>query len=157
MGPHHGKHCVQCNYEIQSWEDHQQHVRDAHNNQWKYVCGICEEVFDSQEDCNYHRRCNHTQTNKSVATFCHICGKGVKEASMKAHLATHGGEQFLCSQCPKVCISRVHLRRHERSAHFTLRDIPCNECDKVFKDRNAVALHKISVHTADEDKPFKCT
>ena len=68
----------------------------------------------------------------------------------------HSNEKFLCSQCPKVCNSKEHLRTHERSSHFAKREFPCPECDKIFDSRANLMTHKVSVHVPDEEKPFRC-
>ena len=56
MGKYHSKECVQCSYEFETWFEHQRHIETKHNGNWKYVCGLCPEVFDDERERKSHRK-----------------------------------------------------------------------------------------------------
>jgi hypothetical protein len=61
FGPFHDNTCAICNAEFKSWEEHIAHLREFHNGQFKYKCGICRDVFDTEERQRIHRHESHTR------------------------------------------------------------------------------------------------
>ena len=47
-GPFHDSKCVQCAKEFTTYEEHCQHVKQAHNDDWWYCCGFCPEKFNTK-------------------------------------------------------------------------------------------------------------
>ena len=55
VGPYHSKNCVQCQTPFETWAEHTKHVRISHDGVWKFICGMCEELFDNMELQKAHR------------------------------------------------------------------------------------------------------
>ena len=59
MGPHHSKKCVQCDATFEAFIDHETHVKKEHEGIWKFICGLCDKVFDTKKKRNRHRNMDH--------------------------------------------------------------------------------------------------
>merc|ERR1711915_99733 len=56
-------------------------------------------------------------------------------------------EAFQCSLCQYRSSERKNIRRHVKYQHMNVSDnVPCHDCGKIFKRRNAYKLHRKTVH-----------
>lgn len=45
---------------FQDHDGHKQHVTEVHNGVWRYICGMCDSIFDTimdQREHRYEKRC----------------------------------------------------------------------------------------------------
>jgi len=165
MGPFHIDKCVQCDYVFISWDDHQDHVNNVHNGEMKYQCGLCGEIFPTAHLHKHHRQSKHRAGAKSTTAVrelvkfqvCEVCGKSISKPHYQNHLAiVHGigGKNLKCSLCPKVFATEYVLTKHFQSH---TKSYTCDICGHASATAHKLKKHFQSKHTADEDKPFKCT
>lgn len=158
-GPHHDNKCAQCDTRVWSYHEHRLHVEEEHKNVWKYRCGKCGKVFDSEED---RSRCSWSHTRaykgggpkkkkKPSKVVCDQCG--VLVVNEKDHkVRVHAEKTFQCPQCLKPMGSEAILRNHFAEVHETG---PCPTCGKSVKVRK-MRRHVLMYHTKDCDRPFVC-
>ena len=71
------------------------------------------------------------------------------------HIRIHTNDRpYPCETCGSSFVSGIHLRRHQKSVHKTVRDFVCNICSAPFKRLSELKRH-IILHTGE--KPFECT
>lgn len=59
-GPLHAQRCCQCDFEISSWQQHSNHLKEAHGGKFMHFCGHCGmEKFQDEADLKLHRRACH--------------------------------------------------------------------------------------------------
>jgi len=99
----------------------------------------------------------HTKTHKSVKDFkCPHCPKTFNfQFILDKHIRIHTNDRpYPCETCGSSFVSGIHLRRHQKSVHKTVRDFVCNICSAPFKRLSELKRH-IILHTGE--KPFECT
>ena len=79
-GPFHKDVCVQCPYTFTSWDEHRTHVKEAHGDVWRYICGLCDVLFPTKDERNRHRKDDHESRLKErvscyLHVFCVIAGR----------------------------------------------------------------------------------
>ena len=105
--------------------------------------------------------------------------KQFKYFQLKHHmLNVHTKEMSACDECGKVYSNKKHLRDHKRVVHCNMEllcdlcckpfkcpsylaihvrryhnsideEMDCDQCDKVFKNKNGLYLHNLAVHTVE--------
>ena len=62
-GPYHREECNTCGLPVASWEDHQKHIKEKHDNKWVFKCGLCGVCkFETDDEERGHRKfCKHSQ------------------------------------------------------------------------------------------------
>lgn len=143
-------------------------------SEWKYKCPTCSEAFPNDKKLKYHtgyhlsvekrtcRFCSKEFANfynlkehlrnvhpVVVKTFmCHDCGKNFKTRKiMEAHKANiHSGLRFSCPQCSKEFGLEKALDRHFQKVHLMQKQVPCSECDKLFKGKYDLERHMKTKH-----------
>ena len=56
-----------------------------------------------------------------------------------------GDEIFTCDICGYSCVQLYVLKSH-MDVHKTEHDIPCDECDELFKTPQSLYVHRIKIH-----------
>ncbi len=70
--------------------------------------------------------------------FCKISSSHMESVHMKI-------KRFYCDHCPKAFYYRRKLAIHLKS-HFNISDIPCNQCDLLFRTTSNLIDHRKRVH-----------
>ena len=83
------------------------------------------------------------------------CDKANKLVSHKheEHYSEPGEKKYKCDKCDYQGAALKHLKRHKNQQHSDVL-IQCDACSQTFKNKNALYMHKIRRHTADN--PYKC-
>ena len=151
MGEFHSNKCVQCPEKFATYEEHVNHVKQVHNNVWVYICGNCEQTFDSKFARDKHRRDNHMGQHKDWV--CDICGQSMTQAFKPTHMRqAHGEEPTPCDICGKMFRHPKVMQQHKDRCHGHW---PCETCGKVFAHPDRLKLHA-ATHMPEEMKPYKC-
>eukprot|EP00092_Neocalanus_flemingeri_P019471 GFUD01021094.1.p1 GENE.GFUD01021094.1~~GFUD01021094.1.p1 ORF type:complete len:574 (+),score=138.69 GFUD01021094.1:68-1789(+) len=98
----------------------------------------------------------HIKTHKTVKDFqCPHCPKTFNfQFILDKHIRIHTNERpFPCETCGTSFVSGIHLRRHQKSVHKTVRDFVCNICSAPFKRLSELKRH-IILHS--NERPFEC-
>ena len=146
---HATKKCLQCDYILTSYQDHQGHVMTNHGGNFKYVCGICPSLFDSEMDRKEHKFTEHMEEANRV--ICDLCGKNFNKLQLKAHMETQHGEKGPCPvEGCKTIVAKYLLDRHMKNYHNPQM---CDDCGKQFKGIGRLTYHRRMNHAA---KSFQC-
>lgn len=160
----------------------------------RFKCSICDKTYKQDWNRQVHEkthlnpgstsstvrkplRRNIHVTNKSVE--CKICGKTLKQQSMKLHMDSHNQKMSTCQICGKTvksgskyqhaklhtnnkshacsyCSAKFYFKSalvaHMRK-HTKERPIPCRYCDRTFPRYEARTNHE-RLHTGE--RPYRC-
>ena len=133
--------CQKCNVKLHSSE------LDSHSCVF-YPCDICGKEYTSIKSVAGHKRSQHVEL---CSINCHLCGKLCEsKKDLKNHEKREHSEKIPCQICGANIKSfqyTTHLKYHEEKA-------TCDICNKEVRN---LKDHKLSMHTNDEEKPFKCS
>ena len=152
FGPFHSNKCAQCPEKLRTYAEYLEHIKEKHNGIYKYVCGFCDEIFDTVELRQHHRG---TCSNRTESV-CDICGKSVNKPYMKKHYETNHAEnqQVECDKCPGKLFRSLTALKHHRAACHNFEQ-PCEVCGKMFPNSNSLKHHKYQ-HMPESEWPFHC-
>ena len=107
---------------------------------------------DIQADTNADQMEDGDDNNAKIE--CELgCGKKFKiRKNMKTHVRlTHNGKRFKCDGCDKMFFSQANLERHQDQVHGRNEKVPCNVCNKTFKNNEYLLTHleKCGKHKCD--------
>jgi len=166
-GPFHDSKCVYvtCNKTVGTWQEHQDHLNEAHGGVFKYKCGQCGiNTFDTEKDMTIHRLlCKIVKAERRVKVFengdtqCTACEVPVepKVSSVKKHLKQfHPSVMQQCDQCNGKFISKHTLNVHIQISHMGEK-YPCGNCDKVYSTKRLLDEH-LERACGFAKKQFKC-
>ena len=153
-GKFHSNHCVQCQEPVATWQAHQDHVRDQHGDVWKYVCGICPELFDTKGMAASHKGKSHEFDVTVNGKECDICLRIVSNLPKhKQNRHNNNQRDYICDKCPKSYKDSKGLYRHLLT-HGS--DHECHVCGKFTPSAAMLKAHIIRKHGDKADRPFKC-
>ena len=66
----------------------------------------------------------------------------------------NGKTRYRCKECGKESFYSNNIRKHIEATHLEGVSIPCSQCEKTFRSRNALAQHIHYIHKA-HCRPFK--
>ena len=155
QGPYHDNRCPNCPERFYTRADLLHHMKVT--NHEGYMCGLCEEVFETSLLKNRHRRTVHgkCQPPQPKSTVCDLCGKVFPRASglyQHKQIVHAPSGAWPCDQCDKVLKSKDSLRSHVKNSHSKT---PCTICGKMFT-KTRMIQHINAVHTEEHLKPFSC-
>ena len=180
LGPYHDGRCAICEgVKFDHWQDYRSHVRSEHAGDFKFKCGWCSTILESEALRKCHIREKHHGTgvmstwkrnnkHKDASTkvsgkgcggvFCETCGKTIRSGrtSYIYHMEdVHGNEDLACNDCHSVYRFKHanSLKRHIEKCHVKY---TCDLCG-VQGPRRMYDKHMLSFHTPDHLKPFQCT
>ena len=114
-----------------------------------------DDMFDDQVDSDKKKKQRGKyKKRKGTSTYCDICDKSYASyKSLEDHNIVHHPERMAaedlvlhpCELCDKTFKVKTHLRIHKNKTH-SIKESECSECDKVFKNRSAMLSHKQLVH-----------
>ncbi|CAH1793093.1 unnamed protein product [Owenia fusiformis] len=149
-------------------------VKVDHETVERYQCTYCTNTYDSEATANNHVHrhikmfscsiCKMTFTSFALWKIhgdvhdepkyvCHICGSRYKHTSQyRNHMELHRGP-IVCDLCDKTFKSRANLRLHKRGVHEQATEVfQCDQCPQMFYIK-----HRLNRHILSHSKPFVCT
>ena len=156
---------------MSSWEEHQRHVEGLHGGAWKFICGICDDVFESKELALAHRNQLHFSTFFH-SQWCHVCKKDIKKTCFQEHMKLFHSDCLICVKCDKVTQSKATVEefkstntgetwvcedcrpKKESNCNVTPLRFECKFCDKVFSLAVLLQVHQEYNH--DPEMPWQC-
>ncbi|XP_071445354.1 zinc finger protein ZFP2-like [Hetaerina americana] len=131
----------------------------------KYQCLTCEEGFSAHFKLAEHKRKGHNIKPLNATHECEKCHRSFHlRSALVLHQRVHKGEEYFnCADCGKDFNSRRSYSKHLKSvAHGTRKEknmakidmFICDVCGKICKEKYALSLHVIRVHSKEE--PKKC-
>ena len=127
---------------------HQVLTRNPHQHPLVYMKGIkCSDV-KSVLDFMYHGEVNVAQEelNSFLAPAEDL--KGLQKYIFL--IFSTEGKTFSCFLCGKTTTKSSNMRQYFEAFHFSLGEMQCEVCDKVFKARHSLATH-FSKHHRNND------
>uniref|UniRef100_A0A1A9ZVK5 LNR domain-containing protein n=1 Tax=Glossina pallidipes TaxID=7398 RepID=A0A1A9ZVK5_GLOPL len=96
------------------------------------------------------------EISKYMSLHCEICnGEVTNFAALKGHMRVEHNVKGYARCCNKKFLKRVLLLEHIRK-HLNPDCYKCDECNRVFADRQSMRNHFLIKHQKDEDKTFTC-
>ncbi|XP_064643276.1 uncharacterized protein LOC135497363 isoform X3 [Lineus longissimus] len=152
--------CDICGRGLATPESLQLHKVDIHGfdlDSAKRKCHICEEVFPSYKQLQYHVERKHSENLPCTFSGCVKVFPNTRRRNThvrKVHVKTF---RFACTH--EGCVNRFseesHLKRHMEQVHLQQRSFFCDfpGCGKSFYAEYNLRVHK-RVHS--KEKPLKC-
>ncbi|XP_076250490.1 uncharacterized protein LOC143190207 isoform X2 [Rhynchophorus ferrugineus] len=156
--------CVECKKSFSKKHKLVSHMR-SHTKEEPFQCKECGKGFRFQQNLK-----RHMLIHKGVKPFtCDVCGKAFSRAHVRnEHMNTHTGHNpYICMYCGKgfkrYANHFIHVYRHklingeidkskDRKLYLQLE---CDECNKIFANRGALANHML-LHQVPVEKKFLC-
>ncbi|KAJ8667973.1 hypothetical protein QAD02_009636 [Eretmocerus hayati] len=138
--------CNRCQFCAKSFKYKQgleRHLRRDHDKIKSFLCGICGERFECNQDLR-----NHKGAHLEMKSFsCKFCSKTYKyKKDLENHNRLHTGERFhSCELCGENFHCQRNLRRHINS-HEIRKPFPCNFCIKSFQTQSHLRDHILGDH-----------
>ena len=108
-----------------------------------FACDECDLSFDQKESLAMHLKECNKQNFK-----CDECSLSFYQKDMLLkHIKTHKEKLYSCPDCDKSFLSKIHYENHI-SSHKTIDQFKCDSCDKVFKTKKGLSIHR-NIHTQD--------
>lgn len=115
-------------------------------------CALCQMDFPSKESLRNHIKRLHI-TEKQIK--CPDCDKTYSNTKKLIwHFRTHSEKSFHCSECPKICATKMTLKRHA-TMHSDERPYMCELCGIRTKSKVSIRRHIIGVHEMKKQKNYK--
>lgn len=118
-------------------------------------CQVCNKHFLNYKSLRSHVKSQHINFSRYVT--CKHCNKLIKESYLHTHMKKvhfNGKSQSVnCDICNKTFKNKEAVRVHKVTVHIDCA-IPCNLCDKKFKNKYILNSH---IHTSHSDKSNICS
>lgn len=89
----------------------------------------------------------HSEDSEKLQLQCNKCGKWLKnQRCLKSHLLLHAEVDHNCTLCTYTTKKEHLLKNHILTKHTSDRPWSCDECDKTFKVKRALTIHKAQSH-----------
>ena len=115
--------------QFSTWPEHEEHVKKYHEGIFVSRCKYCPKFFQHALLARKHMREVHPKKDGQSnipEEMCVECGKIVSKTNMKEHMdRDHGGVEYKCDKCPKICKSKWQLWHHTKCHEEC---IPCQFC-----------------------------
>ena len=127
----------------------------VHENLRPHICPTCGKTFKLKQFLKNHLLIHENNgeglstTAKKKEYICEKCNKTFRDKSnLNCHIrGVHEGERNLvCTYCGKAFFQPHDLKRHVEMKHErpNLREYNCDICDKSYKTKEYLKLHKNS-------------
>ncbi|KAI8508758.1 hypothetical protein Bbelb_138570 [Branchiostoma belcheri] len=141
--------CTLCNFVTKMKAKFEAHLL-VHYTAKMYQCKKCHKYFKTPQELSEHLATMHVDTRHN----CDKCSYGTNLVSaLKAHMLTHGKEEFKCRICRHTTDTKLGLKMHVSQQHRYGNLYRCNTCGYLGKTANKLIDH-IRTHT--KEKPFSC-
>ena len=146
--------CSKCPFKGKTTHALKLHIMKYHENEYLYVCEICEKGFTQKEGYNNHQLV-HADESERVPCEVEDCDVTfVSRRNMKAHVKNmHGSRRFfVCQHCNSNYHTRGNLTEHVKGCKKNPDRIPlyCDICpvgkSPTFYLEKRVNEHKRNVH-----------
>ena len=136
-----------------------------------YECITCNKKFKSHPQFLNHKRSYehahrvkeksdgtagefHRPRKSYLQTVCHLCGKSLKQGSMKGHMESVHDKtaKYECEHCQKTFLRAQYLALHIRKVHYdvdpkrTEAEYACSQCNKTFTNIISWRAHRYNAH-----------
>ncbi|XP_055838416.1 transcription factor grauzone [Episyrphus balteatus] len=93
---------------------------------------------------------------KNMKLACELCNIDLVDfTALRQHFWNAHGQKGYVICCNKKLFKRVllvdHINKHLDPEYFK-----CQDCNKVFADKQCLKNHMLIIHQSDEEKPFQC-
>lgn len=142
--------CTICQRKYQSAGSLSWHKKTSHSQEQqikiKNLCEICSKTFSTQTSFKEHML-THSADCEKLQLQCKICGKWLKnQRCLKSHMMLHAEVDHSCTICPYTTKKEHLLKNHILTKHTSDRPWECDECEKTFKVKRALTIHKAQYH-----------
>lgn len=144
--------CGVCNRKYQTAGSLATHRKAAHDTtapkKPRNLCEICSKSFSTLTSYKEHM-ITHSSDSEKLQLKCPVadCGKWLKNnRCLKSHMLLHNEADYKCGDCDYTTKKEKLLRNHILTKHSTIRPWPCEECEKTFKTKRALTIHKAQHH-----------
>ena len=96
---------------------------------------IKEEVVDAIKEVYYCTECDKEFKRKS-----HLMRHKLRHKE-KSELTQYSSDIFKCHQCPQRCNSKAYLAKHMLKIHGTVKNSPCDYCERKFARMDYLSKH----------------
>lgn len=140
--------CYICNGFVKKYRSFTRHT-ESHQEK-RFSCDICDLKFSQKITL-----ISHLTTHAVIKTFeCSDCGLSFKQNSslFKHRRQKHSKNVPLCKICNRHFVNSETYQQHLRSKHNQGdKNITCEECNKKFASKSALAYHRLSIHKVDKE------
>jgi len=129
------------------------HMMIHSTDSYEHVCSVCKRAF---REARYLKKHMLIHTDERPYT-CQDCGRRCRTSThLKVHInGVHLREKLQKKHVCSVCGTYVaNLKDHIVRIHTNVRPYHCETCDKAFKTKATLAIHR-TVHSSE--KPFVCS
>lgn len=141
--------CLKCNRKYLSAGSLSWHTKNAHSEttvKTKNLCEICSKTFATLTSFKEHML-THSEDSEKLQLQCKKCLKWLKnQRCFKSHLLLHAEVDHNCTMCSYTTKKEHLLKNHILTKHTLDRPWSCSECDKTFKVKRALTIHKAHHH-----------
>lgn len=141
--------CLICNRKYQTAGSLASHRKSAHSDKsakTRNLCEICSKSFSTLTSYKEHM-ITHSEDSEKLQLKCEVCGKWLKnQRCLKSHMQLHNNVDFKCGTCDYVTKKEKLLKNHIITRHTSLRPWNCAICNKTFKVKRALTIHKAQNH-----------
>lgn len=114
------------------------------------LCEICSKSFATYTSYKEHM-ISHSEDYEKHQLKCPECGKWLKnQRCLKSHMRTHSTADFKCKMCDYSSKKEGLLKNHLLTQHTADRPFQCTECNKTFKVKRHLTVHKTQAHTSSK-------
>ena len=151
--------CLHCGIPFDDKNEYRMHMKKKHiakaPTDFSQLCPHCGIPFDDQKEYRMHMRKKHKKS-KPKPEQCSECSEV---------LANHNRWKYHMFKCHNVggvhcdiCFGR-HFNQKLLDQHRTVhleKSVPCDQCDRMFKNDFSLRRHKDNIHKSSQDKQYKC-
>ena len=139
--------CYLCNFATGDLTNFRVHFL-RHTNTRTYNCIKCSYRARTKNDLKKHTLYACGSRKFSGMYKCELCEYNTSiECDLIRHRRCHTGERpFLCDQCGYRARQKGTLKRHKLTHLTRSKTFECNECDRKYYNKYALAVHVRSKH-----------
>jgi len=142
--------CLQCDHAARKKYDMQVHIDGKHGAFQGVACKICHRQFKNKNSLKAHNYTEHKlggNANKSrQQPVVVVESPDLTSADYDLLMEKYGAKEWRCLQCLYVSSKREDMRTHIEGRHGIFQGIACEICQRQFKNKNSLKVHKYNVH-----------